>query len=395
MTARIDTEALKRERPLADVIASSGIQLRREGAGTFRALCPFHEERTPSFWVDARDASDEHFFCFGCEQSGDVIDFVMAREGCSFVEACERLATRGRPPLVHPLPAERSRPTGRRWETLPLDSPEARVLDLACQVYQERLWETPRALAYLRGRGVPDALAREQRLGYADGRSLLGHLERAGPDPETGGSRVQIAEELGLVIARPPEWREGPAYREFFRDRLMVPELRRGRAIWLIGRTVEDPPPRQQADGAAPDVQVRRGPPKYLSLPGQRPVLGLERAVGRRVVYVAEGPFDWLAALAWDLAAFSTCGTHFPLERLPALGAALAIYGVYDPDRAGRGATERLAPIFGERWRPIRLPNNLDLAEVAALGAAGHELFEVLVGRARAAAWRAAPVTAH
>ena len=117
--------------------------------------------------------------------------------------------------------------------------------------------------------------------------------------------------------------------------------------------------------------------------------------MGRRVVHVTEGPFDWLAALAWDLAAFSTCGTHFPLERLPALGAALAIYGVYDPDRAGRGATERLAPIFGERWRPIRLPNNLDLAEVAALGAAGHELFQVLVGRARAAAWRAAPVSAH
>jgi DNA primase len=62
VTARIDTEALKRERPLADVIASSGIQLRREGAGTFRALCPFHEERTPSFWVDARDVSDEHYF---------------------------------------------------------------------------------------------------------------------------------------------------------------------------------------------------------------------------------------------------------------------------------------------------------------------------------------------
>ena len=59
---RIDTEALKRERPLADVVASYGIALRRESAGTFRALCPFHQEHTPSFWIDARNNSDEHYW---------------------------------------------------------------------------------------------------------------------------------------------------------------------------------------------------------------------------------------------------------------------------------------------------------------------------------------------
>jgi DNA primase len=59
---RIDTDALKRERPLADVVASYGIALRRESAGTFRALCPFHQEHTPSFWIDARDGSAEHYF---------------------------------------------------------------------------------------------------------------------------------------------------------------------------------------------------------------------------------------------------------------------------------------------------------------------------------------------
>ena len=62
MTARIDTEALKRERPLPEVIASYGIALRRESAGTYRALCPFHQERTPSFWVDARDVEDQHYY---------------------------------------------------------------------------------------------------------------------------------------------------------------------------------------------------------------------------------------------------------------------------------------------------------------------------------------------
>jgi len=72
---RIDTDALKRERPLADVVASYGIALRRESAGTFRALCPFHQEHTPSFWIDARDGSAEHYFCFGCTAHGDVITF--------------------------------------------------------------------------------------------------------------------------------------------------------------------------------------------------------------------------------------------------------------------------------------------------------------------------------
>jgi len=60
--SRIDTETLKRDRPLADVIASYGIALRRESAGTYRALCPFHQERTPSFWVDGRDPSNEHYW---------------------------------------------------------------------------------------------------------------------------------------------------------------------------------------------------------------------------------------------------------------------------------------------------------------------------------------------
>src|SRR5712691_2194310 len=99
---RIDTEALKRERPLADVVASYGIAMRRESAGTYRALCPFHQERTPSFWIDARDGSNAHYFCFGCSSHGDTITFVMEREDCSFQEACERLSARGRPLVVEP-----------------------------------------------------------------------------------------------------------------------------------------------------------------------------------------------------------------------------------------------------------------------------------------------------
>ena len=122
------------------------------------------------------------------------------------------------------------------------------------------------------------------------------------------------------------------------------------------------------------------------------PIAIAAAVASRRSAYLVEGPFDWLAAVGWQLPVFAICGTHFPLERLPALDNALAIYGVFDPDRAGQSAAERFAPLFGSRWRPVRLPNSLDLAELATLGNAGRETFDILVGRARAAAWQQARV---
>jgi DNA primase len=184
---RIDTEALKAERPLPDVVAGYGIELRRESAGTYRALCPFHQERTPSFWIDARDAGCSHYYCFGCTSSGDVITFVMEREGCSFVEACERLSTRGRPPVVESIQRALGlglgKPPGRRWEQLAADSIEARVLDLAVQIYENDLWHDTRAQAYLRRRSITEDVARAQRLGYASGQALLQRL-RSGKDSD-------------------------------------------------------------------------------------------------------------------------------------------------------------------------------------------------------------------
>src|SRR6266849_394854 len=235
---RIDTEALKRERPLADLVASYGIALRRESAGTHRALCPIHQERTPSFWIDGRDGSNEHYWCFGCSAHGDVITFVMEREGCSFQEACERLSARGRPPVVEPAPRASTKPTGRHWEELSADSIEARTLDLALQVYEKELWRDTRAQGYLRRRAVPEEVARTRRLGYADGHALLGWLRR-----ESGAELLQVAVELGLVLERPGAEDGTSVYREFFQDRLIVPELRQGRPIWYIGRTVEDEAP--------------------------------------------------------------------------------------------------------------------------------------------------------
>ncbi|MBV9356685.1 MAG: hypothetical protein JO023_14325, partial [Chloroflexi bacterium] len=281
--SRIDTEALKRDHRLVDVIASYGVALKREGTGTYRALCPFHQEHTPSFWVDARDALNEHYWCFGqCGAHGDLITFVMEREACSFQEACERLGARAptlEPP--HSQPRADSRPRGRSWEQLRLDSDEAQVLDATVSLYQEQLWQSDRALAYLRHRAIDEEVARTQRLGYADGRTLLARLrdERGGQDQRTS---LKVAIDLGLLVERPAvDGQPLTSQREFFFDRLIVPELRAGRAIWCIGRSLEDVT-------GGPGLTLVPGPrprPKYLSLPGEKPVLGLERVVGARAAY--------------------------------------------------------------------------------------------------------------
>jgi DNA primase len=377
MNPRIDTASLKRDRPLADVVAAYGIPLHRQGAGRLWALCPFHTERTPSFCVDVRDPADTHYHCFSCEAHGDVIDFVQRRENCSFVEACERLGARGRPPAQHTRSSQVERSRGRRWDLITADSAEGRVIAFTAHVFSQALGKSARATAYLAQRGVSRELAEQQQLGFADGRSLIRALKQSqAPDVECG-----VAEELGLITKRPGAGGESDGYREFFFDRLIIPEVRSGRPIWFIGRAIED-------SSKLPTDADRRSRPKYLSLPGQRPILGLEHVVGRQAAYLVEGPFDLLAATGWGLPAFAICGTHLPPERLPALGGAVAIYGVFDPDRAGQSAAERFAPLLGARWRPVQLPNGMDLAELAALGGPGRELFDALVGRARATAWR-------
>jgi DNA primase len=381
--SRIDTAALRRERPLEDVVAAYGIPLRRGGAGRYWALCPFHQERTASFCVDARDPDDPHFHCFSCSEHGDVIDLVMRLEGCSFSEACDRLTHRRQPQSVgEGVRREVPRNSGRRWDLIPPGSAEARVLALVADLFVAGLNASTRAQGYLKQRGVSLDLAHAQRVGYANGRSLLPALRRVESDGASPGS-VELATELGLLVERPDG--EHPKLREFFFDRLIIPEVRGGRPVWFIGRSIEDA---AACSAANPEVPGRRPRPKYLSLPGERPILGLERVLGRSTAYLVEGPLDWLAGVAWDLPVFAICGTHVPLERLPNLGAAVAIYGVFDPDRAGHSAAERFAPLIGARWRPITLPNGMDLAGLAERGEPGRELFQGLIARARATAWR-------
>ena len=235
---RGEIDALKRDRPLAGVLEASGVRLRPGSPGTFWALCPFHAETEPSFFVDVRDPDDQHFHCFGaCRAHGDVITFVRLRDRVTFAEACARLAGAPRPagcppgaseppgPGASPAPRPRGDLRAGRWDRLTLE--QQVLMNSVCALYRHALWRAPAALAYLRGRGLPDWVIRQCGLGYADGHSLEAYVRRR--------SEVRLAQELGLL--RPAARGAGARpLRERFAGRIVVPELRGGQAIWFIGR---------------------------------------------------------------------------------------------------------------------------------------------------------------
>lgn len=337
-----DAKEIKRGHRLSAVCAAAGITLRPTGKDRFQARCPFHDDHVPSLLVDDRDG---HFHCFGCHAHGDVIDFVMRREGMSFAQACQHLAestSRTKPP-----PFARRGPLTPRWDRLTLE--QQVVLNTAGAIYRHCLWREPKALVYARERGLPDWLIRQCALGYADGHTLEGYLRRR--------SGLRVAQDLGLLR------RDG---REFLDGRLVVPELRSGQFVWFIGRRLAD------------DTPI----PKYLALPGERPILGFERVAGRPEAFLCEGVFDYLVATSWHLPAFSPCGTNLPTDRLGFLARARVVYDVLDADPAGRAAADDFGKVLGERWRPLSLPDGSDLADLGRR-TDGRQLFFDILSRVR------------
>jgi DNA primase len=372
---RYDVEALRHDHPVERVAAGYGVALRPSGRALVgRCPLPGHDDREhPNLYVYPGSAS---WFCYRCAVGGDVIELVRRREfdhlpeGAGFLAACARLA--GGPPAPvadtpGAAPGPRPDRTERRWDRLTLD--EQVVMNTACAVYQRALWREPAALAYLRGRAIPDWVIRACGLGYADGHSLEAYLR-----PRAG---LRTAQDLGL-LRRAARGDAGRPLREFLAGRIVVPELRSGQCVWLIGRAVDG------AGDGAPAGHARGGPRrlKYLALGGERPVLGLERAAGRRVAFLCEGVVDYLTAVAWRLPAFSPCGTALPAERLGFLAGARVVFGVLDGDAAGLAAAERFGAQLGGRFRPVRLPDGADLNDLAQRPG-GRTVFFRLVTAAR------------
>src|SRR5919201_1132016 len=160
--ARFSTDTIERVKEAADIveIVSAHTDLRRQGE-RFVGLCPFHEERTPSFSVDPRE---KLYYCFGCEAGGDVFRFVQEREGLGFAEAVEALGER------YGVEVDREREDPRAEEARRRRARLGELLERTAGFYAAYLWEgaeARRARDYLAERGLGEDVLREFGIGYA------------------------------------------------------------------------------------------------------------------------------------------------------------------------------------------------------------------------------------
>ena len=324
----IPDDIISEIRSRADIVQVIGqhVQLKKAGR-SFKGLCPFHGEKTPSFNV----IPDKAFFhCFGCQKHGDVFTFVMELEGKSFVEAAEQLGQRFgvEVPRVEESP-ELRKARGERVSMLEINK-------LAAQFFREVLLDPTRGdagRAYLEKRGVGAEISEKFLLGYAppDWHALADYLKAKRAD-------LELAARLGLVAKQP---RAG-GYYDRFRDRLVCPVVvPGGEIVAFSARVVGKPPP--AADGSEP--------PKYINSP-ESPVykkgkhlFGLAQAreamqqTGRAVL--VEGNFDVIslhqAGFGEVVAPLGTALTPEQVVMLKRMAERVVL--LYDGDKAGYKAT--------------------------------------------------------
>ncbi len=323
----IPEDTISQIRDAADIVAIIGqhVQLRKAGR-TWKGLCPFHGEKTPSFNVTPERRS---FICFGCGKKGDVFNFIMEMEGKSFVEAVEGLAQRYgiELPKFEESP-ELRRARGERAAMLAINK-------VATLFFRDMLADPKRGepgRAYLAKRGVQQAITDKFQLGYApEGWSnLADHLKAQRVD-------MDLAEKLGLVAPRKAE----RSYYDKYRERLVCPVIvPGGDVVGFSARVIEKK--------VAPDGSE---PPKYVNsnessvYKKSKLLFGLAQARDgiaqhKRVVLV-EGNFDVItlhqAGFTEVVAPLGTALTAEQVGQLKRMAERIVL--VYDGDRAGYKAT--------------------------------------------------------
>lgn len=327
------TELVQRS-DIVDVVQSY-VQLRRRGR-THTGLCPFHNEKTPSFVVYPETQS---FYCFGCGAGGDVITFIKRINNVDYVEAVKFLAGRA----GMPLPEEDDQ-TGRlRTRILGANKDAARFFFASLNSE-----EGGPARAYWRGRGLSDSTIRRFGLGYApDSFHATGdHLKRLGytEDELLAAGLLKRSEKGGTF--------------DFFRKRMMIPIFDlRGNVIAFSGRKL-DP---EQPGGKYVNS------PETLAYKKSRTLFALNYAKksAERRYLLCEGNLD---AISLHQAGFSTavagCGTALTAEQVKLLSEyADEVVLCYDSDEAGQKATRRAIELLGAsplRVSVLKIPDAKD-----------------------------------
>lgn len=345
--SRVDfVDDVRRANDIVDVI-SEYLQLQPAGR-SFKGLCPFHTEKTPSFTVSREK---QVFHCFGCAAGGDVFNFIMRIEAVEFPEAVRMLAERAG------IRSPEDEPSRRPQDAQPSSRREAQlaVLEMAASFYQEvlnRQQEDGPVWQYLKRRGITLEVVRRFRLGYAPARwdALWGFLSRRG---------ISAVDALAVGLVAPgrnklPEGGEtagGAGYYDRFRERLIFPiaDLR-GRVIAFGGRLVAE----------------REGP-KYLNSPETplfhkgRTLYGLHLATdairreGQAVI--VEGYMDVVACHQFGLEhAVASLGTALTIEQARLLRRYTdSVTLAFDADTAGNAASLRGLDLVREAGLKVKV----------------------------------------
>ena len=318
------------------------VRLRKAG-GTYKGLCPFHQERTPSFTVSPARGT---FKCFGCGEGGDAIAFVEKLEQVDFVGAIEFLASRFGVELEYEEispEADRARKRRGRLEQL---------LERATAFYERVLWDSDQgtlARDYLASRGLGEEVCRAFRLGYAPGGPTLAKRAR---DEGYGSDELRAA---GLVRQRGDD---------YFSRRLVFPLAdNRGKVRGFQARKLHDDDPLQAKYVNSPEGDLfRKGDLLYGLDTARQAIAKEDRAV------VVEGNTDVLAlrqaGFAPVVASMGTALTEAQLRELGRLTKRL--YLCFDADAAGQDATLRgmeLAVKQGFAVHVVTLPKGTDPAD--------------------------------
>ncbi|MGE0348507.1 DNA primase [Hydrogenophaga sp.] len=301
------------------------VQLKKGGANLM-GLCPFHGEKSPSFSVSP---TKQFYHCFGCGANGNAIGFLMEHAGMSFIEAVKDLAQQAgmQMPEDEASPQDRERAAQQRQKQATLTE----VLEKAAQAYAKQLKVSPRAVDYLKGRGLSGQIAKTFGLGYApEGWRALASVFPDYQEP--------LLVESGMVIEHEDEkGADGQAKRyDRFRDRIMFPIRNvKGECIGFGGRVLD------------------KGEPKYLNSP-ETPVFSKGRELyglfeARTAIRVAgyalvtEGYMDVVALAQLGFAnAVATLGTACTPEHVQKLFRFTdSVVFSFDGDGAGRRAARK------------------------------------------------------
>ena len=327
MAGRIPESAIEEIRTRADIVdvVSEYVSLKSSGKN-HKGLCPFHQEKTPSFSVSEEK---QIFHCFGCSAGGNVFKFLMEIEGISFIDAVKKLGNRFHVPIPEQSLSPREEKNRNDREII------LNLNKFATEYYSHHLRKTEGgglAREYIKSRGFDENTADEYQLGWAtpEWGGLLAHLKKKSPTSE------KLLEKAGLITIKPATGGKRESQYDRFRNRLIFPLMDVfGNIIGFAGRIISE------------------GEPKYLNSP-ETPLytkgnhlFGLNKAKEtirkENRVLLVEGYFDQICSYQNGIKnTVALCGTALTLNQVSLLRKYTTnIVLVFDSDSAGQAAAQR------------------------------------------------------